>query len=159
LVQFDPRSLVVTARESKHREFKLAFVANNLSDYTKTMAAFANADGGRILFGISKRSPDERSEIRGDVRELERPSRISLPLNPGYLLLSGTDVITSSDDGTNADGSSRDDTSSDDGTSADGSNGDDTSSALERLRRCRQVAPPEAAQLAPLAMLRRQQWK
>ncbi len=53
LIQFDPGSLSVTARESKHREFKQTFVPNDLSDYTKTIAAFGNADGGCILFGIS----------------------------------------------------------------------------------------------------------
>lgn len=53
LIQYDPGSLAVMARESKHREFKQAFVPNDLSDYTKTIAAFGNADGGYILFGIS----------------------------------------------------------------------------------------------------------
>jgi hypothetical protein len=53
LVQYDPGNFAVAARESKHREFKQAFVPNDFSDYTKTVAAFANADGGHILFGIS----------------------------------------------------------------------------------------------------------
>jgi hypothetical protein len=53
LIQFDQHTLAVTARESKHREFKQGFLANDLSDYTKTLAAFGNADGGHILFGIS----------------------------------------------------------------------------------------------------------
>jgi predicted HTH transcriptional regulator len=53
LIQFDPESLTVTARESKHREFKQAFVQNDFSDYTKTLAAFGNASGGYILFGVS----------------------------------------------------------------------------------------------------------
>lgn len=53
LIQFDPGSLSVTARESKHREFKQTFVPNDFSDYTKTIVAFGNADGGFILFGIS----------------------------------------------------------------------------------------------------------
>ena len=52
LIQYDLDSLTVTARESKHREFKQALVPNHLSDYTKTIAAFGNADGGYILFGI-----------------------------------------------------------------------------------------------------------
>jgi hypothetical protein len=53
LIQFDRDSYAVSARESKHREFKQAFVPNDLSDYTKTIAAFGNADGGYILFGVS----------------------------------------------------------------------------------------------------------
>jgi hypothetical protein len=46
LVQYDAGNLMLTARESKHREFKLAFVQNDFSDYTKTLAAFGNASGG-----------------------------------------------------------------------------------------------------------------
>jgi hypothetical protein len=53
LIQYDPDTLSVTARESKHREFKQSFIPTDLSDYTKTLAAFGNANGGYILFGIS----------------------------------------------------------------------------------------------------------
>jgi hypothetical protein len=53
LIQHDQSSLVVTARESKHREFKQAFVQNDFSEYTKPLAAFGNAGGGYILFGVS----------------------------------------------------------------------------------------------------------
>ena len=53
LVQYDPESLNVTSRESKHREFRQAFVPNDFSDYTKTLAGFGNANGGYILFGVS----------------------------------------------------------------------------------------------------------
>lgn len=53
LIQYDPGGLAVSARESKHREFKQAFAPNDFSDYTKTIAAFGNAGGGYILFGIS----------------------------------------------------------------------------------------------------------
>jgi hypothetical protein len=42
----------LTARESKHREFKLDYFQKDISDYTKTLAAFANADGGCIVFGV-----------------------------------------------------------------------------------------------------------
>lgn len=52
LLTFDAKTLVVTSRESKHREFKLDFFQKDMSDYTKTLAAFANADGGCIVFGI-----------------------------------------------------------------------------------------------------------
>jgi predicted HTH transcriptional regulator len=53
LIQFDPKVYVVTSREGKHREFKQAFVENDFADYTKTLAAFGNAAGGCIVFGIS----------------------------------------------------------------------------------------------------------
>jgi hypothetical protein len=53
LIQHDEITLSVTARESKHREFKQDFIAANFSEYTKTLAAFGNASGGYILFGIS----------------------------------------------------------------------------------------------------------
>lgn len=52
LLPFNAETLVVTARESKHREFKLDFFQKDMSDYTKTLAAFANADGGCIVFGV-----------------------------------------------------------------------------------------------------------
>jgi predicted HTH transcriptional regulator len=53
VIQFDPQNFVITSREGKHREFKQAFVQSDFADYTKTLAAFSNADGGCILFGIS----------------------------------------------------------------------------------------------------------
>ena len=52
LFAFDAETLLVTARESKHREFKLDFYQKDISDYTKTLAAFGNADGGCIVFGV-----------------------------------------------------------------------------------------------------------
>jgi hypothetical protein len=43
------------SRESSDLEFKKAFGWNSLSKYLKTCAAFANAKGGYIVFGISDR--------------------------------------------------------------------------------------------------------
>ncbi len=40
------------SRESEHREFKLKFDNNNLPKFAKTMAAFANRDGGVLFFGV-----------------------------------------------------------------------------------------------------------
>lgn len=45
----------VRNRESEHREFKLKFENNNLPKFTRTMASFANRDGGVIFFGIKDR--------------------------------------------------------------------------------------------------------
>ena len=53
LIQYVAGDFSVTARESKRHEFKRAFVQNDFSDYTKTLAVFGNASGGYILFGIS----------------------------------------------------------------------------------------------------------
>ncbi|MEC5209485.1 hypothetical protein RCH20_000534 [Psychrobacter sp. PL15] len=42
----------VSNRESEHREFKLKFENSNLPKLAKTMASFANRDGGVLFFGI-----------------------------------------------------------------------------------------------------------
>jgi hypothetical protein len=55
LLQFGPTTLAVTTREGKHREFKRDFVSNDMSDYAKTLAAFSNADGGALIFGVSEK--------------------------------------------------------------------------------------------------------
>ncbi len=48
----------VHSRESKNLEYKKSFNWGSKAEYAKTMAAFANADGGFIVFGI-KDSPRE----------------------------------------------------------------------------------------------------
>ena len=45
----------VRNRESEHREFKLKFENNNIPKFSRTMAAFANRDGGVLFFGIKDR--------------------------------------------------------------------------------------------------------
>jgi hypothetical protein len=45
----------VKNRESEHREFKLKFENNNIPKFSRTMAAFANRDGGVLFFGIKDR--------------------------------------------------------------------------------------------------------
>jgi len=55
LVTFDTGSGAVVSREGKRLEFKQDFVAANLSDYTKALAAFANSSGGVIVFGVSNK--------------------------------------------------------------------------------------------------------
>lgn len=42
-------------REGKRIEFKQKFHKNMFPKYSRTMAAFANADGGYIIFGVSNR--------------------------------------------------------------------------------------------------------
>jgi hypothetical protein len=48
----DEGKMRVKSRESEHREFKLAFDNKDIPRYAKTMAAFANRDGGVLVFGI-----------------------------------------------------------------------------------------------------------
>jgi predicted HTH transcriptional regulator len=52
---FDADSCVVSSREGKKLEFKQDFTASDFSEYTKALAAFANASGGVIVFGVSDR--------------------------------------------------------------------------------------------------------
>jgi schlafen family protein len=55
LLQFDKGTLSVATREGKRREFKRDLATNDFSEYTKTLAAFSNADGGVIVFGVSEK--------------------------------------------------------------------------------------------------------
>lgn len=48
----DPQ-LRVKTRESVHKEFKERFSLSNLGEYARTMAAFANARGGYLIFGVT----------------------------------------------------------------------------------------------------------
>lgn len=48
----------VKNKESEHREFKIEFDVKNLPKFAKTMAAFANRDGGVLLFGVKDRPRD-----------------------------------------------------------------------------------------------------
>lgn len=51
----DETTRKVSNNESERREFKLKFELNNLAKFAKTMAAFANRDGGALFFGIKDR--------------------------------------------------------------------------------------------------------
>lgn len=64
VLDIDNNTLRVGNRERDHREFKIQFDTLNLWQYAKTMAAFANRDGGVIFFGI-KNHPREIVGING----------------------------------------------------------------------------------------------
>lgn len=64
-LSIDDETFRIANRESEHREFKKIFDNESLWKYAKTMAAFANRDGGIIFFGI-KDSPKELIGIVGD---------------------------------------------------------------------------------------------
>lgn len=55
LVTFDAGTGAVVSREGKRLEFKQDYAAADFSDYTKALAAFANASGGVIVFGVSNK--------------------------------------------------------------------------------------------------------
>ncbi len=57
-LNIDPATKKVKNRETNHREFKAIFDSDKLWMYARTMAAFANRDGGVIFFGI-KDNPRE----------------------------------------------------------------------------------------------------
>lgn len=54
-LKINPENNRVNSRECEHREFKLIFENKDIPRYAKTMAAFANRDGGIIFFGIKDR--------------------------------------------------------------------------------------------------------
>lgn len=53
LIDFDLATLKVKSRESRKLEFKANFQKVQLAAYERTMAAFANSQGGVIIFGVS----------------------------------------------------------------------------------------------------------
>ncbi len=57
-LNIDPITKKVKNRETNYREFKAIFDSNKLWMYAKTMAAFANRDGGVIFFGIKDNSKE-----------------------------------------------------------------------------------------------------
>lgn len=61
----DDKTFRVANRESERREFKSIFDNESLWKYAKSMAAFANRDGGIIFFGI-KDSPRELIGMAGN---------------------------------------------------------------------------------------------
>ena len=73
----DTNTKRVISRESERREFKLKFENNNLPKLAKTMAAFANRDGGALFFGIKDRPREVVGLNDNEIsrRFGERPSR------------------------------------------------------------------------------------
>lgn len=55
IIKFNEVTLRVSTHESRLVEFKCTYDVNNSAKYRKAMAAFSNADGGRILFGIAEK--------------------------------------------------------------------------------------------------------
>ena len=54
-IEYDDTDFRVKSREGNRRDFKESFNKTKLGDYFRTMAAFANNQGGEIIFGIKDR--------------------------------------------------------------------------------------------------------
>ncbi|MER8396079.1 ATP-binding protein [Mesorhizobium sp. M1340] len=52
LIDYDFATLRVTSRESRKLEFKQAFLWAQVASYERTLAAFANTQGGTMIFGV-----------------------------------------------------------------------------------------------------------
>ncbi len=63
-LSIDSKNLRVANRECEHREFKVAFDKDSLWKYAKTMASFANRNGGILFFGV-KDKPRELMGVSG----------------------------------------------------------------------------------------------
>lgn len=54
-LEIDLESLRVRSRETSRREFKERYDKVNLARYARTLAAFANAEGGCLIFGVASK--------------------------------------------------------------------------------------------------------
>lgn len=68
------------SRESGKLEFKESFNFASLPEYARTMAAFANASGGYLVFGVGN-SPRKLLGLRGDAFDKLDPERLTEGLN------------------------------------------------------------------------------
>lgn len=75
-----PGSLRLKSRENSSLEFKESFNWANRADYARTMAAFANNNGGYLVFGVSD-SPRRLKGIDGEKFLSTEPTKITSFLN------------------------------------------------------------------------------
>ena len=84
LLKIDPRNPNrLISRESSKLEYKENYNWNNRAKYAKTLAAFANNDGGFIVFGV-KDSPREIIGLTSDQFESQDPSQVTEYLNSKF---------------------------------------------------------------------------
>ena len=74
----------LTSRENSRLEYKETFNWGNRAHYAKTMAAFANKDGGFIVFGV-KDSPRDLVGVNAERFDALDPSRVAEFLNSAFL--------------------------------------------------------------------------
>ena len=70
----------IGSRESTTLEFKETFSFGNLSKYAKTMASFANNDGGYIIFGIGD-NPRKIIGLKGNQFDAIDTAKLTETLN------------------------------------------------------------------------------
>lgn len=80
LLHLHPGSDILSNRESSQLEFKTSFNLGSGSEYAKSMAAFANNEGGYIVFGVQN-SPHRLIGISRDRFEAVDPVKITEILN------------------------------------------------------------------------------
>lgn len=84
LLKLDPnRSDRLISRENSRLEYKQSFNWGSKAGYAKTMAAFANHEGGFIVFGV-KNSPHELVGLSSDRFDTIDPARITEYLNARF---------------------------------------------------------------------------
>ena len=66
-LDIEKSNLRVKNRESEHREFKLKFENKNIPKFAKSMAAFANRDGGVLFFGVKDRPRELIGEAESNI--------------------------------------------------------------------------------------------
>ena len=71
------------SRENTRLEFKENYNWNSHGDYFKTIAAFANRNGGYLIFGI-KNKPHEIAGMTNTNFEAQDPARFSSALNSAF---------------------------------------------------------------------------
>lgn len=79
--EIDPDRLI--SRESTWLEFKESFSLNAIPQYAKTMAAFANAGGGYIVFGVQNRPHRLVGLHKNDFDQLD-PAKLTKGLNDSF---------------------------------------------------------------------------
>jgi hypothetical protein len=80
LLHLRPGSDILSNRESSQLEFKVSFNLGSGSEYARSMAAFANNEGGYIVFGVQD-SPHKLVGISRDRFEAVDPVKITEILN------------------------------------------------------------------------------
>jgi len=83
LQSIDANPLRLASRENSILEFKQSFGWKSMPSYSKTFAAFANASGGYIVFGV-KNSPHDIVGLQNNQFDDIDPAKITLFLNEHY---------------------------------------------------------------------------
>lgn len=84
IFKFDSdHALRLASRESSRLDFKESFNLGSADEYARTMAAFANAAGGYLVFGV-KDSPRDLLGLKTDNFEKADPAKLTNALNERF---------------------------------------------------------------------------